>query len=319
MQKYLVGPVFSRRLGKSLGVDLLRGQCTFLCPYCEVRVHHVDKLQLFEFRHTDALYEQYAEFCRAHRRGDLDSVTFSGTGEPTLISNLGEILRKFRGIGPYPLTVITNGSLLWNPLVRRNLREADLVVPSLDAATESAWRRVNRPHRDVTLKKYLDGTERFCAKYPGRIWMEVLIVRGVNDKKADIECLGRFLKRLRLDRVQLGTVDRPPARSRVMPLSPSGLLQIARVIRNLSGQRVEVMARKSTPASSPAPPPPFAELPEKILQSVRLRPQTAEELRRALAVPRVNLSLALRRLRDAGKILPKKMGRRLFLQAAQES
>lgn len=319
--KYLVGPVFSRRLGRSLGVDLLRGECTFLCPYCEVRVRHVENLRLFEFKETDALYAEYAEFCRTRGPKDVDSVTFSGTGEPTLISNLGEILRQFRKIGPYPLTVITNGSLLYNRQVRRNLREADLVVPSLDAVTESAWRRVNRPHPDLTLKKYLEGTRRFCSEHQGRIWLEVLLVRGMNDRPEDMEALGRFLKKLRVERVQIGSVDRPPARTRAAPVPPEELSRLARIVRRLSGRRVEVLDRHPT---SDVRRPPFksrepghpADLTQKILQSVRLRPQTVDELSRLLALPRVDVDRARKSLQASGLILSRKHGRRIFLQAA---
>lgn len=323
--RYLVGPVFSRRLGRSLGVDLLQGECTFLCPYCEVRVHHVEKLRLIEFKNTAALFSEYRQFCESHSPADLDSVTFSGTGEPTLISNLGKILREFRRIGPFPLTVITNGSLLWMPQVRRNLAAAGLVVPSLDAVTESAWRRVNRPHPDMTLKKYLDGTRRFCARHPGKIWMEVLLARGVNDGPEDIDALGRFLKRLRLDKVQIGTVDRPPARSRVRPIPPARLARIARQIAALSGRHVELMARPANfpglkseisvlDGSASGGPNPKSQIPERVLQSVRLRPQTPAELRRLLSVPKSVFDQTTAALERAGRIARARFGRRTFFK-----
>ncbi|MBI4178912.1 radical SAM protein [bacterium] len=312
--QYLVGPVLSRRLGRSLGVDLLKGECTFLCPYCEVRVRHVDRLELFEFSETDALYAEYTRFC-AEYTDQLDSVTFSGTGEPTLISNLGDILRQFRKIGPYPLTVITNGSLLWNPRVRENLRDADLVVPSLDAVTEKAWRRVNRPHPDLTLEKYLDGTRQFCKERTGRIWLEVLLVRRANDGLEDIEALGRFLKTIRVDRVQLGSVDRPPAASRAAPISAAALQNRARLLREISGQRVDVMSRsapapeKKSPAGRASP-----DLSKKILKSVRLRPQTPAEIRSLMRLSRGEMDRALQPLISRGEIRARRHGRRTFLQ-----
>lgn len=311
---FLVGPVFSRRLGRSLGVDLLRGECTFLCPYCEVRVRHVDRLKLFEFRQTRRLYEEYRRFCEDHSPKDIDSVTFSGTGEPTLISNLGEILHEFREMGPYSMTVITNGSLLWMSQVRAGLREADLVVPSLDAVTESAWRRVNRPHPELTLQKYLDGIRQFCADYPGRIWMEVLLVKGSNDRPDDIDALGGFLHDLRLDRVQIGTVDRPPAASRASPVPPARLAQFARRIRALSGQRVELMTRHAPSSVIRPDMVSEEEAAQKIIQSVRLRPQTQAELRRLIALPRAVLDRNLRALRSSGRISRVRFGRRIFLK-----
>lgn len=315
--RFLVGPVLSRRIGRSLGVDLLRGECTFLCPYCEVRVRHVDKLKLFPFKNTAALFSEYKTFCASHGPHDLDSVTFSGTGEPTLISNLGSILRTFKSIAPFPLTVITNGSLLWIPAVRKNLRPADLVVPSLDAVTESAWRRVNRPHPELTLKKYLSGMEQFCAAHPGKIWLEVLIMRGVNDKDEDIAALGNFVRRLKLDKIQIGTVDRPPARSRARPIPNSKLNAIVRQVASISGQQVESMSRPSPYRVSPPPrrDSSLGDLTEKIIQSVRLRPQTPSELKRLLSIPDSLFQKTLRSLESSGRLIRTRFGRQTFVQA----
>ncbi len=319
--RYLIGPVLSRRIGRSLGVDILRGECTFLCPYCEVHVHHVKNLRLFPFTQTSALFAEYKTFCRTHKPAEIHSVTFSGAGEPTLISNLGEILKTFRSIGPYPLTVITNGSLLWIPAVRKNLSQADLVIPSLDAVTESAWRRINRPHPDMTLDRYLSGTKKFCAEYRGRIWMEVLLTRGINDKPDDIDALGRFLKCLRLDRVQVGTVDRPPARSRARPLTPASLKLISRRLADLSGHRVDLIVRGKKVAIAPPRVASSSSDPatwrEKILRSVRLRPQTLAELSRLLSAPKPVLTRAVRDLESAGRLTVVRFQNRPFLQAAE--
>ena len=314
---FLVGPVLSRRLGRSIGVDLLRGECTFLCPYCEVRVHHVDALRLIEFKPTAALYAEYARFCRAHGPADLDSVTFSGTGEPTLISNLGDILRTFKKLGPYPLTVITNGSLLWMPRVRENLRLADLVVPSLDAVTDRAWRKVNRPHPGLTLDRYLDGARQFCAEHPGKIWMEVLLVRRINDSIEDVDALARFLRTLRLDRVQIGTVDRPPAKSQARPVPAARLAMLARRVARQSGHAVDVIVRpREMSGVSSKIQNPKSKIAGRILRSVSLRPQSPAELRRSLLLPKSNFDRAVRELLAGGRMARVRFGRRVFLQSA---
>lgn len=283
-------------------------------------MRHVEELKLFDFKPVPALLDQYRSFCRSHKPADLDSVTFSGTGEPTLIANLGLILRQFHDIGPYPLTIITNGSLLWLSAVRDNLKDADLVIPSLDAATESAWRRVNRPHPDMSLTRYLDGTVEFCAGHPGKIWMEVLLVRGVNDHRADLRVLGEFLKTVRLDRIQVGTVDRPPARSRARPVPAARLARIGKFLHDLSGHPVDVISRYRDLRfeSSPASPADASSdsLGGRILQSVRLRPQTASEIGRILSIPPARLRPTIRQLETSGRISRVRFGRRVFLKSS---
>lgn len=311
---YLFGPVFSRRLGRSLGVDLLEGQCTQACPYCEVRVRRVEHLRRFPFRDARALYARYREFCKTHSRGSIDVVTFTGTGEPTLVSNLGDIIRKFRRIGTYPVAVLTNGTLLWMPSVRRALRMAQCVVPSLDAATEPVWRKVNRPHPSLSFEKYLDGMRRFCAEHPGAVWMEVLLVRGMNDSVRHLNALGTILRGMRVDRVQVGTVDRPPVSSRARPVSASCLTRAARIIRERSGHRVDVASRQlpsragvDTDMSSDI-------LRRRILASVRMRPQTESEIARVLGVPPGVACRCIRGLKAAGLIRRQIFGRRIFLR-----
>ncbi|MHC4914530.1 MAG: radical SAM protein [Planctomycetota bacterium] len=219
------GPVPSRRLGLSLGVDLVPYKtCSYDCVYCQIGRTSECTAERRDFGGVEEALEEAAARLAAGPRPDY--VTLSGSGEPTLHSRLGDAVSGLKALG-VPVAVLTNGSLLWRDDVARDLAGSDLVCPSLDAATPEAWRKVNRPAAGLGLSRVLEGLVSFRAGFPAQIWLEVLLVAGVNDSEDDVRRLAETAARGAPDRIQLNTAVRPPADAGVMPVSPEALERFA--------------------------------------------------------------------------------------------
>jgi wyosine [tRNA(Phe)-imidazoG37] synthetase (radical SAM superfamily) len=162
--------------------------------------------------------------------GHIDHITLSATGEPTLHSRLGEIIRRIKRITSLPVAVLTNGTLLTEKDVREDLLDADVVLPSLDAASPETFRRLNRPHGRIDLMSVIGGLAQFRREYKGPIWLEVLFVKGINDSGLDVRRTREAIERIRPDKVHLNTVVRPPSELCAHPLSRTELEEIARVL-----------------------------------------------------------------------------------------
>ncbi len=211
--RYVYGPVPSRRLGRSLGVNPIpRKVCSFNCVYCQLgRTRGLTATRRDYFPPGDIDAEIREALARP--RDDVDFMTFVGEGEPTLCRSLGRLIRTAKGAGSPPIAVITNGSLLHHADVRRDLGEADVVVPSLDAVDPSLFRRINRPHGSLRIEELVEGLTTFRDGFAGEIWIEVMLVRGMNDTDDALEGLRRTLDRVRPDRVFVNVPIRPPAES----------------------------------------------------------------------------------------------------------
>ncbi len=226
--RHVFGPVPSRRLGRSLGVDPIPFKtCNWNCVYCQLG-------GTFPFTSTRAEYapaeEIVAEVRRALATCEPDFITFVGSGEPTLHSRLGWMIRQVRRPQGPPVAVVTNGSLLRLPEVRQELLGADVVLPSLDAGSERLYRQVNRPHPDLDLEGFLGGLEAFRREYRGRIWMEVMLVGGLNDDDEALRDLALALARVAPDEVHLNVPVRPPGESWVWPPLPDRLQRAREIL-----------------------------------------------------------------------------------------
>ena len=172
--RFIYGPVPSRRLGRSLGVSPIpRKTCTYSCVYCHLGPTTRLTVARESFFPKDEIYDEIAS---ALPEADADYVTFSGDGEPTLCKDLGWLIRRCKADFDTPVAVITNGSLLSLPEVREELREADLVMPSLDAGSAGVFRQINRPERSLEFDTVIEGLVAFRNEYPGLIWLEVMLV-----------------------------------------------------------------------------------------------------------------------------------------------
>jgi wyosine [tRNA(Phe)-imidazoG37] synthetase (radical SAM superfamily) len=270
---HVYGPVPSRRLGFSLGVDILPYKtCSFDCVYCQLGKTAQKTWRRGRFIPT---YEILAQIRRAVRSGRrIDHITFSGSGEPTLNVEIGRLIREIKKVTSTPVAVLTNSSLLSRKSVRQALRAADVVVPSLDAATAAGFRRVNRPHPSIRVGNIIGGLERFRREFKGQIWLEIMLVKGVNDSPSDIQALKRVIDRINPDKVQLNTVVRPPAEKWAEPLGPKALENIK---KELGGQaEVVVDFRKKTQALA------ARALRREILAMVERRPVTVKDMATSL-------------------------------------
>jgi wyosine [tRNA(Phe)-imidazoG37] synthetase (radical SAM superfamily) len=191
MKKMIYGPVPSRRLGISLGLDIIPFKtCSYDCIYCQLGRTTEQTLERRSYVTISSLINQLKEVLELNE--EIDYITFSGSGEPTLNQDIGEMIRKVKELTCIPVAVLTNGSLLWEERVRKNLSYADLVVPSLDAVSEEVFRRVNRPASGLSIEKVLRGLESFTWSFKGKIYLEVMLVKGMNDSEEEIVKLNQY-------------------------------------------------------------------------------------------------------------------------------
>jgi wyosine [tRNA(Phe)-imidazoG37] synthetase (radical SAM superfamily) len=243
--KHLFGPLRSRRLGISLGIDLTPGEiCTMNCSYCECGRTAVLTDERREYVPTREVIAELRDFLTPGP--ELDSITFSGSGEPTLHAGIGEIIAFLKADFPrYRVTVITNSSLLHLPEVRAALLPADRIMPSLDAVTQDAFRKINRPHPAVHLPEMVHGLQTFCREYRGEVWLEIFIIPGINDTPVELDAFHEILQHLQLDRTQLNTLDRAGTDD-LEPASIGRLEEIA----HLLGPLAEVIASRRVPTAA---------------------------------------------------------------------
>ena len=231
--KYVFGPVPSRRLGRSLGVSPIpKKTCNYSCVYCQLgRTNKMTNTRQEFFPLADIL----AEFDRC--LSDLehcDVVSVVGEGEPTLYARLGELIDGIRARTDKPVAVITNGALLSDPAVRADLSRADIVLPSMDSCDEDTWHRADRPHGRISYQEMLDGLIAFTHSFSGQIFMEIMLMDGINDSPACLEKFKQNLSRLRYDRLYLNTPVRPPAESDVRVSAPETIALASELLGGIS-------------------------------------------------------------------------------------
>jgi wyosine [tRNA(Phe)-imidazoG37] synthetase (radical SAM superfamily) len=208
VMSYVFGPVPSRRLGRSLGVDIVPfKKCSYDCIYCQLGRTTDKTVDRSSHISLDELISELSR--KLHTVPDY--ITLSGSGEPTLNSDAGELIGRIKELTEIPVAVLTNGSLLWKKDVRYELKEADLVIPSLDAGDETIFRAVNRPHESIGFEDMLDGLIAFREEFKGMYWLEVFLLSGYTTVGADFDKLVKCVDRIKPHRVQLNTVTRPTA------------------------------------------------------------------------------------------------------------
>jgi wyosine [tRNA(Phe)-imidazoG37] synthetase (radical SAM superfamily) len=235
MSSQIFGPVPSRRLGRSLGVDLVPFKtCTYDCIYCQLGRTRCRTTERKEWVPLDDVLEKL----EGKLSSNPDYITLSGSGEPTLYSRVGELIERIKAITDLPVAVLTNGSLLWQEDVRRQLMNADLVIPSLDAGDEAMFRIVNRPHEEISFEQMLSGLTDLGREFRGAYWLEVFVVGAYTAIPGELAKVARCVDRIRPDRVQLNTVTRPPAEKYAVGVSSERLAELASVFH----PRAEIIA-----------------------------------------------------------------------------
>jgi wyosine [tRNA(Phe)-imidazoG37] synthetase (radical SAM superfamily) len=307
--RHLFGPVPSRRLGYSLGVDLVPYKyCPLNCVYCEVqRTTHLTT-ERSEFFPLGEILGEVDDFLSSKPR--LDYITFSGAGEPTLYSRIGEIVAHIKeNHAQYPLALLTNGILLSNPGLRREIIPCDLILPSLDAATQEAFEKINRPRPGLGADVLIQGLTDLRREYSGQIWLEVFIIEGINDTDGELEALAGAIRKIGPDRVQINSLDRPGTEPWVTVAGIHVLNRVQRKFQQALELPVEIIAKVHSEASDhPVP----DDLADSIAATLGRRPCTAEDLSEALGIHLNEVSKYLRQLHEDGRVDVKREERGVF-------
>jgi len=237
--RFTYGPVPSRRLSRSLGVSPIPAKiCSYTCVYCQLgRTTDLTSTRHSFYPREDIL----AEILGRGKGTPFDYITFVGDGEPTLCEDLGWLIEETKKNLQARTAVITNGSMLFRNDVRLDLKHADVVMPTLDAGNEKTFRAVNRPHRSITFDTMLQGLIDFRHEYSGQMWLEVMLVKGVNDNEKELQSIGKAVDTVAPDRVYVVTPIRPPAESWVEPPTPETIL----MAQELIGKAIPIVGRES--------------------------------------------------------------------------
>jgi wyosine [tRNA(Phe)-imidazoG37] synthetase (radical SAM superfamily) len=308
MYKYLFGPVPSRRLGMSLGVDLVPHKvCSLNCVYCECGETTKLTTERMEYILFDKVKEELDHFFSDNP--DPDYITFSGSGEPTLNIRIGEVLDYIKKIKPdIPVALLTNGTLLNNTDLREDILKADIILPSLDAATNKAFKKINRPAEELQLDDYINGLVKLRKEFKGEIWLEVLIIPGYNDDDDNLESLFRAFKDIKADRIQLNTLDRPGS---LEDLRPASRTELKSVMERWGLPNVEII---SAPANRKKIRAYREDTETAILGTILRRPCTAIDLSDILGLHLNEVNKYLDVLEAEDKVETKKEERGLFYQ-----
>ena len=241
-KRYIYGPVPSRRLGRSLGIDIIPHKvCSYDCVYCQLGNTMDKTINRKAFYKPSLILDELKEFLKQNI--EVDYITFSGSGEPTLNSDIGEMISLVKFITDIPIVVLTNGSLLWNENVKYALKEADIVMPSMDAVSDEVFEMINRPDERLEIFEVLDGLRKFSESFQGKIYLEMMFVKGINDGESEINRMKEFIKKLRVNKIQLNTVIRPPCEKNSKPLNKEEMGNIKEMFRG--GVPVETIANFS--------------------------------------------------------------------------
>ena len=228
---YVFGPVPSRRLGQSLGVDTIPLKtCNWNCVYCQLGRSEPLINERKETIPREVILAEVGVALKNHQPGEIDWVTFVGSGEPTLHSGIGWLIRQVKALTDIPVAVITNGSLLYLPEVREELALADAVLPTLDAGSAQLYRQIDRPHPALTFERLTGGLKAFRQSYRGKLWVELMLLKGLNDDEAALRDLAAVLRDIGPDEVHVLLPDRPPAETWVQPTDEEGLLRAAAIL-----------------------------------------------------------------------------------------
>jgi len=211
--KYIYGPVPSRRLGRSLGIDPIPSKtCNYQCIYCQLGKTTKFTNERRDFYPRDEIYKEMEESINQNKE-KFDYITFVGSGEPTLCKSLGKLILKAKELSKKPICVITNGSLLYNDDVKDELIFSDVVLPTLDAGDEKLFIKINRPHPSIKYEKMIQGYIDFRKEFNGKFWIEVMVMKGINDSKEELVKIKYKLDLIKPDRIDINVPIRPPTES----------------------------------------------------------------------------------------------------------
>ncbi|MBN2713426.1 MAG: radical SAM protein [Planctomycetes bacterium] len=307
---HIFGPVPSRRLGRSLGVDLVPfKRCTFDCIYCQLGRTTNLTMERFPFVSPQAIHDELAK--RLINDNYLDFITLSGSGEPTLCKDLGRIISGIKELTDIPVAVLTNGSLLWDKTVRQELMNADLVVPSLDAGSARLCQYINRPCAGFDFEKYVEGLIAFRREFNKPVWVEVFMLFGINSIRADVKEMADIIAKIAPDKVQLNTVARPPAEDFAMSVPENQMRKLAEIFScpvEIISNQGEIHRGISVVATC-----------DDVLSLLHRRPCTINDIASGIGIHVNEASKYIGELIREGKISSHVVDGKSYYQARQES
>lgn len=294
--KYLFGPVHSRRLGVSLGVDVVPFKtCSMDCVYCECGATTCLTTDVREWTPTEEIIAELTDYLA--RNPALDVITFSGGGEPTLHRGIGDIIAFLKRDHPrYRVVLLTNGSLFQRPEVRARVREADIIVPSLDAAGEQAFRSINRPAEGITAAGVIEGLVSLRGEFAGELCLEIFVVPGFNDTDIELARLRAACDRIRPDQVQLNMLDRPGTERWVVP---AAMETMERVRERFAGYHVIITGRPRYGMEAVQP---DDRAREWVLSILGRRPSTIDDIACGLGIGRERAQAIIDALVNEGRV-----------------
>jgi len=313
MKKYrhLYGPVPSRRLGRSLGIDLVPHKiCTYDCIYCQIGKTTDKTLVRKEYVPLKEILEEVKRFLK-EETSSIDHLSLSGSGEPTLHSQIRSVIEGIKTITSIPVAVITNGSLLYEEEVRQDLLHADIVLPSLDAVSSEVFMRINRPRPGFSIEKVIEGLVEFRKVYKGQIWLEILFCKGVNDSKEELLRMKKAVDRIQPDRIHLNTVVRPPSEKWAAPLSQKEMEEI----QVYFGEKASIITEFDRHPSSIS----GRDIQEEILEILKRRPLSLSDLSKGMGIPQNELDEYIKPLAQEGKIQTRIFGGSIYYEISKES
>lgn len=306
MYKHLFGPVPSRRLGMSLGIDLIpKKVCSLNCVYCEVGETTkltLDRMEYVKYEHVIAELKQFMS-----SSPKIDYITFSGSGEPTLNSRIGDVLSFVKENYPDIKTaVLTNGTLFFNQKLRNELSHADVILPSLDAASQQLFENIDRPNSKLSIESYIQGLIDLRKEFKGEIWLEIFLLKGYNDSKIALDLLKKAILKIKPDSIQLNTLDRPGTLRGLIPLSKNELQEI---INYWDIPNIEIIAaaKERTSVESYS-----GDIESAILETIARRPCTLDDLHHFLGIHVNEINKYLGTLEENGKIETAQLERGIF-------
>jgi len=308
MKKYhhLYGPVPSRRLGRSLGIDLVPHKiCTYDCIYCQIGKTTEKTLARKAYVPVNEILEEVGRFLQ-EETSSTDVLSLAGSGEPTLHSQIRSVIEGIKAITSIPVAVITNGSLLYEEEVRQDLLSVDLVLPSLDAVSSEVFRKINRPRKGFSVEKVIEGLVEFRKVYKGQIWLEILFCKGVNDSKEELVRMKKTVERIAPDRIHLNTVIRPPSEKWAVPLNEEEM----ETMRAFFGERASIISEfdRHPPAVTER------DIREEILKILKRRPLSLRDLSKGMGIREDEIEKYIQPLVSEGKIHARVFGDSIYYE-----
>lgn len=309
--QHIYGPVSSRRLGRSLGIDLVPFKtCTYDCIYCQLGRTTNRTIERKEYVPVDTVVAELKRQLLSCPQPDY--ISLAGSGEPTLNSRIGELIAQIKNLTNIPVAVLTNGSLLWMKKVQEALMPADLVLPSLDAGDENIFRHVNRPHVNISFERMIEGIVSFTKKFPKEVWLEVFLLGGITGIAAEVEKIAALVQHIAPARVQLNTVSRPPTEEFASAVSHEQMKQFCALIPGI----VEIISE--TQISEPTAWSANKTNPTELVALLSRRPCTVEGIALGLGLKPNEVIKLIDDMVKSGVVVMKRGGEKVFYSIARK-